>query len=74
MECTLAIDSDLLKNQAPVCYKYLIFSQRKGDAGFNPYEILHGAPGGGQIVDRKIFIPSKKFYPKGTCTGCRSIS
>ena len=71
MECTLTVDSDLLKHQAPVCYKYRVYSQRKGDTEFKPYEFLHGAPGGGHIVNRKIFIPSKKFHPKGI--SCRSV-
>lgn len=69
MECTLAINSELLDHEAPLFYKYIVTSQHKGDS--LPYEFLHGAQGGGRIVDRKLFIPKEKFTIKGnihTCT------
>ena len=62
VECTLPIDSSLLKYGAPVGYKYLIRS-RHDESEASAYEFLHGAPGGrGVIIDRELKIDSPKFY------------
>lgn len=63
MECTVPIDSELLDHEAPLFYKYIVHSRQKGDS--LPFEFLHGAQGGGRIVDRKLFIPKEKFATKG---------
>ena len=65
MECTLPIDSSLLKYGAPVRYKYRVHSRRdENDA--SAYEFLHGAPGGkGDIIDRRLVIESQDFKDQG---------
>ena len=68
MEGKVMIDSNLLKNQAPLHYKYLVHSPQRSEESVSPYEFLHGAPApywGQKVVDRKIFIPTSKFATKG---------
>ena len=69
MEGRVTIDSDLLKHQAPLTYKYLIYSSQKGGEDDSPYEFLHDAPGhawgGTKIVDRKFVMSREKFVTKG---------
>ena len=67
MECTLPIDSSLLKYMygAPVSYKYRIHS-RGDESEASVYEFLHGAPGGkGDVIDRRLFIDTKDFKDQG---------
>ena len=65
MECTIAIDSDLLKHAGPIHYKYLVYFQRD-DKEVSPYEMLHGAPGSkGGVVNRKLVIEMKDFRESG---------
>ena len=69
MEGRVTVDSDLLKYQAPLWYKYRIYSSQKSTSGDeeNPYEFLHSAPGHawGQVVDRKFIIHKDNFVTKG---------
>ena len=68
MEGRVTVDSNLLKNQAPLWYKYLIYSSQKGGEDETPYEFLHGAPGptwGQKVVDRKFIVHNEKFVTKG---------
>lgn len=65
MECTVSIDSSLLKYETPVRYKYLVYSQRD-EVEASPFEFLHGAPGGrGDIVNRKLIIDRNRYKEKG---------
>jgi hypothetical protein len=65
MEGKVTIDSNLLKDQAPLQYKYLVHSSQRSEE--SPYEFLHGAPASywQKVVDRKFFIPKSKFVKKG---------
>ena len=68
MEGKVTIDSNILKDQAPLHYKYLVRSPQRSEESVSPYEFLHGAPAhywGQKVVDRKIFIPKSKFVKKG---------
>ena len=65
VECTLPIDSSLLKYGAPVSYKYLIHS-RPDESEASTYEFLHGAPGGrGVVINRKLAINENDFKDRG---------
>ena len=67
MEGTVVIDSNLLKDQASLLYKYLVYSPTT--VGNNsPYEFLHNAPAsvwGKKDVSRRIFIPKSRFQSNG---------
>ena len=67
MEGKVTIDSNLLKDQAPLNYKYLVHSPQRSEESVSPYEFLHGAPAPywQKVVDRKFFIPKSKFVTKG---------
>jgi hypothetical protein len=65
VECTLPIDSSLLKDSAPVSYKYLIRSRHE-ESEAAAYEFLHGAPGGrGVVIDRELKIDVENFVDQG---------
>lgn len=65
MECTLDIDSDLLKNRGPISYKYLIRSQ-SDESEISPYEFINGAPGGkGDVINRCLIIDTNNFQESG---------
>lgn len=73
MEGKVTVDSDLLRNQAPLTYKYCIYSSQKDEENGSPYEFLHGAPGylswSHKVIDRKIVIHTRNFVAKGTLAG-----
>ena len=55
--CTLPIDADILNYEAPVPYKYVIYSSRS-EENEKPHEILYGADGHGDVVNRCLVIPN----------------
>jgi hypothetical protein len=64
MECTLPIDSTLLKHGGPISYKYLIYTRDESVA--SAFEFLHGAPGGrGYVINRRLEISPKDFKDQG---------
>ena len=65
MECTLTIDSTLLKRGEPINYKYRVHT-RRDESEASAYEFLHGAPGGrGDVINRRLMINPKDFKDQG---------
>ena len=73
MCCTLDIDVDVLKGQATIPYKYVIYSS-SSERNEKPHEFLHGAEGRGEIVNRCLRIPTNRFHPKGKHIFCTPFS
>ena len=65
MECTLPIDSTLLRHGGPIGYKYRVYTCRD-ESEASVYEFLHGAPGGrGDVINRRLEISPKDFKDQG---------
>ena len=69
MEGTVTLDSNLLKGQASLQYKYYIYCKQRAEEITSPFEFLYGTPGfpswGQKVVNRRIFIPKSRFVAKG---------
>ena len=64
MNCTLHIDVNILKDQASIPYKYVVYSSST-ERNEKPHEFLYGAEGRGEIVNRCLMIPAQNFCPGG---------
>ena len=72
MCCTLNLDVEILQNEKPLAYKYLVYNsqhQHSDDDEKSPYEFLHQTPsrifGSSHIVNRCLVIPRDKCKAKG---------
>ena len=73
MECTLPIDSTLLKYGGPISYKYRVRTHRD-ESDSSAYEFLHAAPGGkGDIINRKLTINMDDFKDQGMIYMCCNL-
>lgn len=63
IQCTIRIDASILTGQQSVPYKYVVHSPNRTQTGEDqvPHEFLHGAHGGGEIVNRCLFVPFERF-------------
>ena len=67
MRCTLNFDVDLLRNESPIAYKYLIYAPQGGQQPTSEaYEYLHNAPShGSAFINRCLVIPRDFCKAKG---------
>jgi hypothetical protein len=67
MRCTLNFDIDLLKSEAPLAYKYLIYAPQGGQRPTSEaYEYLHNAPSHGNgYINRCLVIPRDNCKANG---------